>query len=121
MGSCSEAQSVCLALKLDYFLVSSQRFYGDDSIGRGWIKSYINLEVDTVWLTREDAPIISLPEDVHFICGKMMLGGKADATPKRGTMSPDSAQGRLLVSLSTQQTFGIVRLLLQIADLEHVD
>jgi hypothetical protein len=70
MDSCSEARSVGLALKLDYFLVSSQRFYGDDSIGRGWIKSYINLEVDTFWLTREDAPIISLPEDVHFICGK---------------------------------------------------
>jgi hypothetical protein len=70
MDSCSEARSVSLALKLDYFLVSSRRFYGDGSVGRGWIKSYINLEVDTFWLTREDAPVVSLPEDVHFICGK---------------------------------------------------
>jgi hypothetical protein len=39
---------------------------------------------------------------VQFLYSReMMLGDKADAPPKRGTMSPDSAQRRLLISLST--------------------
>jgi hypothetical protein len=34
------------------------------------MKSYINLKVDTLWLTHKEALIISRPEDVHFVCGK---------------------------------------------------
>lgn len=68
MSACSEAKSVGLALQLGYFLVGNRICYGDSAI-IGTIKNYVNLDVDTVWLTRNDR-LSLLPDDIQWICGK---------------------------------------------------
>ncbi|KAF4628990.1 hypothetical protein G7Y89_g9158 [Cudoniella acicularis] len=67
-NSCKEARAAVVALGLDYYLLSpDQTNWYEKAIGT--IKNYINVDLDTVWLT-ENGTSLSLPRDIQWICGK---------------------------------------------------
>jgi hypothetical protein len=79
MNACTETKSVGLALKLDYFLVGPQTSYPSPEVF-STIKNYVNLDVDTVSMTR-DTEYMAFPEYIPWICGKCNVNDKCDADP----------------------------------------
>jgi hypothetical protein len=79
MNACTEAKSVGLALKLEYFLVGTRiRYPGAEVFGT--IKNYVNLDVDTIWLT-QNSTYITFPEDIQWICGKCNVNDRCGSDP----------------------------------------
>jgi hypothetical protein len=68
-NSCSKACEVGPSLQLDYFLCSYRVNYHDGTSAIGTIRNYINLDVDTIWLTKTTEAHL-LPEDIQWVCGK---------------------------------------------------
>jgi len=79
MNACTEAKAVGLALKLDYFLVSTRECYSASTV-LGTIKNYINLNLDTIWLTHSNTFSL-LPWDIQWICGKCNVNEIWDSEP----------------------------------------
>jgi hypothetical protein len=79
MNACTEAKEVGVALELDYFVVSYQIGYTGSEIF-GTIKNYVNLDVDTIWLTQNDTSML-FPEDIQWICGKCRINGSRRSDP----------------------------------------
>lgn len=79
MNACTEAKGVGIALKLDYFLVGTRICYSGAEV-IGTIKNYVNLDVDTIWLTQNDTFML-FPEDIQWICGKCNVNSRWDAQP----------------------------------------
>jgi hypothetical protein len=67
MNACTEAKYVGLSLNLDYFLVGTQLCYPGAEV-HGTIKNYVNLDVDTIWLTHNTFMVF--PEDIQWVCGR---------------------------------------------------
>lgn len=73
MKSCAQAKKAILELKMDYFLVSEGPLeYGDKSpYIPGSIRNYINLDIDTFWITgRRPLRIHCFPDCVQWVCGQ---------------------------------------------------
>ena len=69
MISCAEARRVISALKLDYFLFSAEPPRGRSKLQVvGSVPNYINLDVNTFWLT---GPLQTerFPPEIHWVCG----------------------------------------------------
>jgi len=103
--SCREARDVAAGLQLDYYLASTDHDNHDFEglINAGLVKNYINLHVDTVWLTREEESII-LPENIVWICGKCRNEMTGDCNSNNcvsyGYFGPNKIQ-RLAINYST--------------------
>jgi hypothetical protein len=73
VDSCEEARDVASTLKLNYYLAGTDEdnYDAEDLAHTGLLKNYMNLQVDTVWLTKEEESII-LPENIAWVCGKCL-------------------------------------------------
>lgn len=80
MNACSEAKAVGLELKLDYFLVGNRVCYLGGATVTGTIKSFVNLDVDTIFLTH-DYLSIRIPEDIQWICGRCNVNNRLYPEP----------------------------------------
>jgi hypothetical protein len=60
-------------IQLDYFIYSKNTHYSGSEV-RGRVKNYVNLDVDTIWLSQEDQALV-LPEDIEWFCGACEEGG----------------------------------------------
>ena len=97
MDACTEAKEVGLALQLDYFLVGYQIPYQVNAVV-GTIKNYVNLDVDTIWLTH-GCVFSLLPDDVQLTCGKCHVNDRWGTEPccirclsEHGGMGPESVR-----------------------------
>jgi hypothetical protein len=71
MSACTEAKSVGLALKLDYFRVSTQTGHADSAVPEP-IKCFVNRDVDTFWLIPSRG-VLFFPNDIEWFCGECNL------------------------------------------------
>jgi hypothetical protein len=60
-NSCSEAREVGQSLELDYFVWGNREELADGNRITGNIRNYVNLDIDTLWVTLAD-PYLDLPE-----------------------------------------------------------
>lgn len=67
MKTCKEARTTATLLHLDYFVVNSDELF---PMIPGLIKIYVNLAIDTFWLTQRNWPHVSLPNEFEWHCGK---------------------------------------------------
>jgi len=79
MNTCTEAKAVGLALKLDYFLVSTRVYYPGAEV-LSTIKNYVSLDLDTIWLTHNNTFSL-FPEDIQWICGKCHVNNSRGSKP----------------------------------------